>query len=69
MKKFFKYLGFIALGVVILAYAVFLFVLPNVINLNQYLPEVQKLAKEQAKLDVNLENAKVITTPLLGAGV
>ena len=69
MKKFFKYLGFIALGVIILAYAGFLFVLPNVINLNQYLPEVQKLAKEQAKLDVNLENAKVITTPLLGAGV
>ena len=69
MKKFFKHLGFIALGVIILAYAGFLFVLPNVINLNQYLPEVQKLAKEQAKLDVNLENAKVITTPLLGAGV
>lgn len=69
MKNFFKYLGFIALGVIILAYAGFLFVLPNVINLNQYLPEVQKLAKEQAKLDVNLENAKVITTPLLGAGV
>lgn len=69
MKKFFKHLGFIALGVIILAYAVFLFVLPNVINLNQYLPEVQKLAKEQAKLDVNLENVKVITTPLLGAGV
>lgn len=69
MKNFFKHLGFIALGVIILAYAGFLFVLPNVINLNQYLPEVQKLAKEQAKLDVNLENAKVITTPLLGAGV
>ena len=69
MKKFFKHLGFIALGVIILAYAGFLFVLPNVINLNQYLPEVQKLAKEQAKLDVNLENAKVITTPLLGAGI
>ena len=69
MKKIFKHLGFIALGVIILAYAGFLFVLPNVINLNQYLPEVQKLAKEQAKLDVNLENVKVITTPLLGAGV
>lgn len=69
MKKIFKHLGFIALGVIILAYAGFLFVLPNVINLNQYLPEVQKLAKEQAKLDVNLENAKVITTPLLGAGI
>lgn len=69
MKKFFKHLGFISLGVIILAYAGFLFVLPNVINLNQYLPDVQKLAKEQAKLDVNLENAKVITTPLLGAGV
>ena len=69
MQKFLKYLGFIALGAVVLAYAGFLFVLPNVIDLNQYTPEIQKLAKEQAKLNVNFENIKIVTTPLLGAGI
>ena len=69
MNKFWKYLGFTALGVIALAYTAFLFILPNVIDLNQYKEEVQKLAKEQAKLDINYENAKIITTPLLGAGV
>lgn len=69
MKTFLKYLGFTTLGVMVLAYAGFLFVLPNAIDLNQYTPEIQKLAKEQAKLNVNFENIKIVTTPLLGAGI
>ena len=69
MKKFLKILGFTLLGIIILAYAGFLFVLPNVVDLNQYLPEVQKIVKEQGKVDLNIENAKIITTPLLGAGI
>ena len=69
MKNFLKYLGFTVLGAIVLAYAGFLFVLPNVIDLNQYTPEIQKLAKEQAKLNVNFENVKIVTTPLLGAGI
>ena len=69
MKNALKYLGFTTLGAIVLAYAGFLFVLPNVIDLNQYTPEIQKLAKEQAKLNVNFENVKIVTTPLLGAGI
>lgn len=69
MKTFLKYLGFTILGAIVLAYAGFLFVLPNAIDLNQYTPEIQKLAKEQAKLNVNFENIKIVTTPLLGAGI
>ena len=69
MKTFLKYLGFTILGAMVLAYAGFLFVLPNAIDLNQYTPEIQKLAKEQAKLNVNFENVKIVTTPLLGAGI
>ena len=69
MKKFLQILGFIVLGIILALYLCFLFVLPNVIDLNQYKPLVKDLAKEQAKLDVDFENAKVITTPLLGAGV
>ena len=68
MKKFIQILGFVALGIVLAAYLCFLFVLPNVIDLNQYKPLVKDLAKEQANLDVNFDNAKVITSPLLGAG-
>lgn len=69
MNKFLKYFGYTLAGAIVLAYAGFLFVLPNVIDLNQYKTDVQKIAKEQAKLDVNFENARIITTPLLGAGI
>ena len=69
MKNFLKYLGFTLLGIIVLVYLGFLFVLPNAVDLNKFKPEVQKIAKEQAKLSVDFENAKIITTPLLGAGV
>ena len=69
MNKFIKYTLYTASGIVAAAYLSFLFVLPNVINLNKYKPDVQKLAKEQAKLNVNFENIKIITTPLLGVGI
>ena len=69
MNKFIKYTLYAVSGTVAAAYLSFLFVLPNTIDLNKYKPEIQKLAKEEAKLDVNFENAKIITTPLLGAGI
>ncbi len=69
MKKFLQILGFVVLGIICAAYLCFLFVLPNVINLNQYKPLVQDIAKEQANLGVDFGEVKVITTPLLGAGV
>lgn len=68
MKLFFKILGITAGVLLIGLYLAFLFVLPN-LDINQFKPEVQKIAKEQAKLDINFENAKIITTPLLGVGV
>lgn len=68
MKLFFKILG-ITLGVVLAGlYLAFLFLLPR-FDINQFKPEIQKIAQEQAKLGVNFENAKIITTPLLGVGV
>lgn len=69
MKRFLKVLGFVSLGVVLAAYLCFLFVLPNVIDLNKYKPFVQEVAKEQTNIDIDFENAKIITTPLLGVGV
>ena len=69
MSKSWKIFWFSMLGIVCAIYLAFLFILPNVIDLNQYKPIVKNLAKEQAKLDVDFGNAKIITTPLLGAGV
>ena len=69
MSKSWKIFWFSMLGIVCAIYLAFLFILPNVIDLNQYKPIVKDLAKENAKLDVDFGNAKIITTPLLGAGV
>ena len=69
MKKFCKIFGFTLLGLVAIAYLAFLFVLPNVVDINKFKPDVQKIAKEQANVSVDFKNAKIITTPLLGAGI
>ena len=50
-------------------YIGFLFVLPNVINLNSYKPMVQELVKAQIPLKVDFKNAKISVTPLLSIGV
>ncbi len=68
MKKFLQILGFILLGIILVIYLCFLFVLPNVVDLNKYKPLIKDLAKKEANLDVELGNIKVITTPLLGVG-
>ena len=69
MNKNWKIFGFSALGVAVVAYLSFLFVLPNAVDVNKFKPEIQKIAKEQANLSVDFENAKILTTPLLGAGL
>jgi len=69
MKKNFRIFGYSLLGLSALAYLGFLFVLPNTIDINKFKPEIQKIAQEQANLSIDFENAKVITTPLLGIGI
>ena len=69
MKKWVKVTASAVLGSAALMYAGFLFVLPNVIDLNKYKTEVQNLISEQTKLNIDFQNPKIITTPLLGAGV
>lgn len=69
MKKFWIILGSIVGGLLLIAYLGFLLVLPNAIDLNQYKPMVQNLVKEQIPLNINFENAKITTTPMLSIGV
>lgn len=69
MNKFLRVFGYTVLGIVAAVYVCFLFVLPNAIDLNEFKPMVQEIAKEQGKVDIDFENPKIITTPLLGAGI
>lgn len=50
-------------------YLSFLFILPNVINLDEYLPIVKNLVKEQANLNLEIKNPKIVTTPILEVGI
>ncbi len=68
MKKFFKILGIIFCIILAGLYVCFLFVLPRVVDISQFKPEIQKLVKEQANIDLSYNNEKLITTPLLGIG-
>ena len=64
-----KIFGITTLSVVAIMYLAFLFVLPNAVDVNKFKPEIQKIAKDTAKLNIDFENAKILTTPLFGVGL
>ena len=68
MKLFLKILGCTALSVLIIIYLAFLFVLPRKIDINSYKNDIQKLVLDNTKMSINFEDAKLITTPILGIG-
>ena len=68
MNKY-KIAGISVISVIVILYAVFLFVLPNAVNLNNYKEDIQKIVKDSAKLDIDAKNIKLVTTPKLAAGV
>lgn len=68
MKKFLIF-AISALGLVLAGlYLAFLFYLPKAVDLNEYKPLIQEIAKEQANIDLNFENPQIVTTPSLQAG-
>lgn len=69
MKKFFIILGIFTATLLLGLYLTFLFVLPNVLDLNKYKPEIQKLVKEQGNLELNIQNIQLVTKPNLQAGI
>lgn len=68
MNKY-KIAGISVISVIVILYAIFLFVLPNAVNLNNYKEDIQKIVKDSAKLDIDAKNIKLVTTPKLAAGV
>ncbi len=69
MKNFFKILAITIISIVVLLYLAFLFVLPRVVDLNKFKPDLQKIVKEQTNLTLDFDNPKITTTPLLSAGI
>ncbi len=69
MKKFLKITGITIVGLVLLLYISLVFIVPNVINLNKYKSDLQKLVTEQTNLNLDYGNAKITVTPLLSAGI
>ncbi len=69
MKKFLKITGILILSIIVLLYLAFLFVLPRVVDLNKFKPDLQKIVTEQTNLKLDFDNPKISVTPLLGAGV
>ncbi|MBP3846630.1 hypothetical protein J6I39_02650 [bacterium] len=69
MKKFLKILGIIFCVIILALYVCFLFVLPKVVDISPYKEQIKQIVKEQANLDIDYKNEKIITTPFLGVGL
>ena len=65
----YKIAGISILTAVITFYAVFLIVLPNALNLNNFKKDIQKIVYDSAKLNVDAQDIKLVTTPKLALGV
>lgn len=69
MKNNKKILGITLLSLIITFYLAFLFILPHIIKLERYMPLIKGIVKEQAMLDIDVQNPQLITTPALGIGI
>lgn len=50
-------------------YAAFIFALPRIVNLNNYKDDIQKIFLDNLKLNIDIKDIKIITTPTLKAGI
>ena len=69
MKKTLKIFGITLVSVVIVLYISFLFILPRAIKLEQFMPMIKNIAKEQANINIDIQSPKLVTTPALGIGI
>lgn len=60
----------ISIGILLsILYLSFLFVVPHAIKADKYLPQVKQVLKENTDLNIEVDDIKVYTTPLLEAGL
>lgn len=72
MKKIFKIFSIVILTVLCLLYAAFLLIPPifnKVFDFDKYKSDIQKIAKDSSKLNLDYSKIKIFTTPLLSFGV
>lgn len=69
MKKFLIYFVETLAAILLIIYLGFLFVLPNVVDLNKYIPDIQRIVKEQSGINISIESPKISTNFLLQAGI
>ena len=55
--------------IILVLYAGFVFALPKLVNLNNYKADIKKLVEQNAKLNLEIQDIKLVTTPCLKAGV
>ena len=68
MKKILKILGIILCILLIGLYIGFLFIVPKVVDITSYKEQIKQIVKEQANIDIDYKNEKIVTTPALGLG-
>lgn len=69
MKKFFMFAGYGFAAFLVVLYLSFLFILPQTIKLDNYKADLQKLVADNTGLSIDYDDIKVITSPLLEAGI
>ncbi len=69
MKNFWKYFGFGTFGLLVVLYLAFLFVLPNVIHLENYTQVANDFLKKNYGMSFSWKNPKITTNPMLSIGL
>ena len=69
MKLFLKILGYTVLSLLLVIYIAYIFVLPRVVDLNNYKGMVQELVTKNTGMNLDFSDAKLITTPILETGI
>lgn len=67
--KILKITGIVLGSIILLIYAAFLFILPNVIKIDNYKADIQKIVSDSTGLKFDYSSAKLYTYPLLKAGL
>ncbi len=69
MKLALKIFGYVLLAFIVISYVCFLFVLPNKLDLNTFVPDIKTIANENSDFNIDVDNLKLYTNPLLSIGV